>query len=327
MRRLRIKSAVFLSPLVALIAMYIVTDPFQDMPFHQLHEFDIQMLSRGDISVKMYLKNADKYNYDSFIFGSSRATSSTAAEWKRYLPKNSQPFSFGAWNESVKGMYRRLKLIDSLNHKINNTFIVIDLDRSFNLGPITWDHYLITHQSARDYYLNHFYTYIQDPKLLLTIIKHTIFNQKITGPNFTGQEKEDLDLITNDWDLNSDKKILADSVNYYKNSISRFYERSKTKQLSPILIDAKNKIFLLKIAALLQKHHSNNKIVISPIYDQVGINPADLNFLGVVFGKQNVFDFSGINEITQDIHNYSSDVMHYRKKVGNLIFTKVYAGR
>ena len=41
------------------------------------------------------------------------------------------PFSFGAWNENIEGMYRRIKLIDSLGGPLRNAFIVMDVDGTF----------------------------------------------------------------------------------------------------------------------------------------------------------------------------------------------------
>ena len=111
---------------------YILTDPFQDMPFHAYHEFNILMLSRGDISTKVYLRNRNKYKYNSFIFGSSRSTAHTSVNWEHYLDKNDRAFSFGAWNESVVGVYKRLKLIDSLKDSIKNAFIILDEAQNTN---------------------------------------------------------------------------------------------------------------------------------------------------------------------------------------------------
>ena len=41
-------------------------------------------------------------------------------------------------------------------------------------------------------------------------------------------------------------------------------------------------------------------------------------------GKENVFDFSGINEYTNDIHNYY-ERGHYRPILGARLLQKVYA--
>ena len=62
------------------------------------------------------------------------------------------------------------------------------------------------------------------------------------------------------------------------------------------------------------------------------INGADVNDLIIIFsytgnyfleGKQNVFDFSGINFITNDYHNYYEN-SHYRPHVADYIMKEIY---
>ena len=41
------------------------------------------------------------------------------------------------------------------------------------------------------------------------------------------------------------------------------------------------------------------------------------------FGKENVYDFSGINEFTEDYHNYY-EAGHYRPLLGNKLLERIY---
>ena len=66
--------------------------------------------------------------------------------------------------------------------------------------------------------------------------------------------------------------------------------------------------------------------MISPLYDQVKFNPEDLSVLQEVFGHNQVFDFSGVNEFTTSKYNYY-ETSHYRPHVANEIMKKVYAGQ
>jgi hypothetical protein len=319
------KALLLLAPLILLTVSYVITDPYQSMPWHNIHAFDILMLSRGDISTKLYLKNINAYQYDSFIFGSSRTTAHTGAEWKKYLPQGNVPFSFSGWNETIAATYKRIKLIDSLNKPLNNAFMVIDVDQTFKSREINWDHYLVTGMSKYDYYLNDYIHYLQSPRLVIMSIDYKIFHkQRAYMQLFAGMKTGDLDLVNNDWEPNSEQKIITDSVNYYKNSLSKFYIRPPLQQISERQISATTLNILRKTKAIFNRRHTACKIVIAPIYDQVKINPVDLMLLKFIFGSQNVFDYSGINPITANKFNYGSDVLHYRKKVGNLIFSHVY---
>ncbi len=289
------------------------------------------MLSRGNESTKVYLKNKDRYHYDSFIFGSSRSTAHTSSGWAKYLPKDCVPFSFGAWNDPIEGIYKRIRLIDSLGGPIKNAFIIIDVDRTFKLegdiknSELGSDHYLISGISKYDYYINDFLYYLKTPGLIITSLDYTLFHKKRNYMDgFIGMKPGDLDPVNNDWQPNAEKTITADSVAYYKNSLSKFYARPLVEKIAGGQINREKEQCLYNIQAIFKKHATNCKIVIGPLYDQVKLNPKDLAILDKVFGKSNVYDYSGINEITNNKFNYGADVVHYRKKVGDLIYKEIY---
>ncbi|MDB4903848.1 MAG: hypothetical protein JWQ63_3129 [Mucilaginibacter sp.] len=318
-------------PLLILSTLYIITDPFQNILPRDEYAFDYMMLSRGNVSTKVYLKNKDKYIYDSFIFGSSRSCSHTSKEWAKYLSKDNVPFSFGAWNESIEGIYRRIKLIDSLKGPLKNAFIIIDVDRTFaksdtdKVSDFSSDHYLISGISKYDYYMNDYFSYLKNPLLILTSIDYKLFHRRRWYmESFVHMDKGDLDPVNNDWDLNSEKTILTDSISYYKGSADKFYKRSPVQKIAKVQISKKKEQYLLKIFAVFKRHHTNYKIVIAPLYDQIKLNPQDILVFDNIFGKSNVYDYSGINEITDNLFNYGKDVVHYRKKVGNLIYEEIY---
>ncbi|MCX6296671.1 MAG: hypothetical protein NTX97_11510, partial [Bacteroidetes bacterium] len=76
--------------------------------------------------------------------------------------------------------------------------------------------------------------------------------------------------------------------------------------------------------SILKSHNTQYKIVISPLYNQEKLDPGDLNYLVNLFGGENVFDFSGINFITNDFHNYY-ETSHYRPFVCDYILNIIYS--
>jgi hypothetical protein len=80
---------------------------------------------------------------------------------------------------------------------------------------------------------------------------------------------------------------------------------------------------LLEIADIFKKNKTNYKLVINPLYDQVKLNQQDLDILIKLFGKENVHDFSGINFITNDYHNYYENP-HYRPHIADYIMGEIY---
>ena len=327
--KLFIKKSFFISlPILIIAACYIITDPYKKIWNYDNYACDYVMLNRGDVSTRVYLKNRGKYHYNSFIFGSSRSTANTSSEWRKYLPGGSMPYSYGSWSESIKGIYKKVALIDSLGDKIDNAFIVVDdytFTPHFSEEITTYDHYLISGDSKIMYHLRSFFSYLTNPLLILTSIDYSIFHKKRGYmKDFVGMKPDDLDPVTNDWMVHSEETIKSDSIGYYKNCLHKFYPRSKEQLYYNRQISREEEIYLLGINHIFQKHGTHFKIVIAPLYDQKKFNTEDLSLLRTIFDSTNVFDFSGINAITNDYHNYASDAIHYRKKIGNLIFKEVY---
>jgi hypothetical protein len=102
-----------------------------------------------------------------------------------------------------------------------------------------------------------------------------------------------------------------------------FYPRESIPSYSPVSIQDQQKIMLSEIENIFQKWNTDYKIIFSPIYDQLKLNKQDLIYLENLFGKQNVFDFSGINEITNDYTNYY-EWSHYRPHAAREILLILY---
>ena len=93
--------------------------------------------------------------------------------------------------------------------------------------------------------------------------------------------------------------------------------------VSPIVIQQPQKVLLDSIAGIFEKHHTECEIIISPLYNQIRINPADLNHLQELFGATHVHDFSGVNKWNTDWHNYF-ETSHYRTHVAREILSILY---
>ena len=132
------------------------------------------------------------------------------------------------------------------------------------------------------------------------------------------------DLKTGDVYYGADRVIWEDMEGYYQEQVKKgvFYDRRKCKVMSkPVTREEKE--LLLKIKGYFDKHGTDYRIVICPHYDQKPIGNDHLQLLNAVFGAQTVFDYSGINQITESIYNYYED-SHFRPNVGDAIMQEVY---
>lgn len=82
-------------------------------------------------------------------------------------------------------------------------------------------------------------------------------------------------------------------------------------------------LMLLKISNIFSKHKTNVKIVVSPLYDEIKLNPKDLDILSFYFGEKNIYDFSGPSHFSSNIGNYYEN-SHYRTTVGREILNAIY---
>jgi hypothetical protein len=327
--RLFLKSViVFCIPILTLIIIYVWTDPFKVIYNYSSYLSDYVMLNRGFVSTEVFLKNNRNYNFNSFIFGSSRSIAYTCDTWGEYLSKDCSIFSYGNWNESIEGILKKVQLIDSKGNKIMNVIIVIDPDLTFikSNRTISYDHYLISGKNLGQFHLMNLSKWFRDYRLILTSIDYKLFKTRRSYMrDFIGMKSDDINPINNDWLLNSEVPILKDSVTYYSKNINKFYTRPKLEQESRIQISSSDSLMMQKINSVFKKHKTNVKIIIGPLYDQIRFNKNDLQCLQAIFGRENIFDFSGINDITNNMYNYLGDASHYRNRTGSRILKRIYS--
>ena len=126
---------------------------------------------------------------------------------------------------------------------------------------------------------------------------------------------------------NEEPRAIQDSLlnagKYYDQNRMKEFSNKQKPSVSPRLLNTEKILVFKKIKQIFDKHHTNYKIIISPLYDQVKLNSKDYNSLCVVFGEKNVFDFSGVNKWTSDYHNYYES-SHYLPSVASEIMKEVY---
>jgi len=331
-KKIIFKTAILVFPFFLVFIAYLITDPRKKIYTYDEYTFDYIMLNKGDVSTRLLLNKKDKQHYDSFIFGSSRSCATRSDEWRKYLPPQNVPFSYGSWNESLEGIYRKIRVLDSLQVPIRNALIFIDVTLTFEKNteydPIDSDHYLISGIGKFDYYKSDFLEYLRNPKLIITSIDYYLFKtQRSYMNNFVDPKYGGLNPINCDWRTKSEELIVQDSVNYYNRCKDRFYERPSEQVYAAQSISKEMEEYLLSIHSIFQKHKTNYKLIINPLYDQVKLNTEDLNLLKEIFGAYRIFDFSGINTITGNIYNYNEDVSHYRIRTGDFLLKEVYADK
>lgn len=331
MKRFVLGIILFLSPFLIPIILYLLIDPYKvlykykeqintDKTYQVAYNRDFQ-------TTQLFLYNYKKYKYDSFILGNSRSFFYQTSTWNKYIKGN--PFHFNASNESIYGINCKLKFLDDLKVEIRNVLIVIDagaLQETKNgKGHLIIKHPALSKESYVSFHIEMFKGFF--PKAIFPF----------TDLYFTGRKKQYMNAYgitnkvwTHDTKTNQltyyvyDQQINKDPQSYYSDKMSIFYDRDTIQKFSEPVIFNEQAVLLKSISEILKSHKTKYRIIISPMYNQIKLNPQDLNYLKDLFGAEKIFDFSGINKFTADFRNYYEDA-HYRPCICDSIMKTVYS--
>lgn len=329
MKRFVAKCFLFLLPIVVLLASFVWADPFRLFKTYANYSDEMFVIPNRDfISSSVYLKNAEIKQYDSFIFGSSRTVAYKTETWSKYLKGETHPFVFDASGESLFGIYTKMKYIDSHGGKLKNVLLIVDTDCTFAHEGDQDSHLSIKHpQIANTSWLRFYWTFFKsylDRSFFKSYWKFRLNGRYDPSmADYIENRHIQYDTWTNDVRLmDQDKALEEDSASYYASRESLFYHRPDSLRYAPVQL-TKNYIRMLdSIRQILNRQHTNYKIIISPLYDQVKMNDSDLMVLNRFFPGR-VYDFSGQNAWTNDGHNYYES-SHYTPKVGQQLLELIY---
>ncbi|MGZ5285665.1 MAG: hypothetical protein ACXWB9_00705 [Flavisolibacter sp.] len=329
----------FSIPFILMVVTYIYLDPFKVVwnypAYYDTAGSNNISLNKDYVSTENWKKYYSQYKYDSYIFGSSRSIYYEIDTWKELIGADYKScYHFDAYGESLYGIAKKFEFLESRNIPIKNALIVLDgeiLGQTENSGGHLFiKHPLLSGQHPFMFQVECFKSFF-DFKFLTSYLDF-----KITGKVKEYMKKEFMivdrspihyDPVTNELRQKSyEEMITKNKEGFYEPRKAVFYERKARDSIAMRIIQEGQRELLLSIKRVLDKNNSNYRIVISPLYDQVKFNPDDLGALQEIFGHNQVFDFSGVNEFTASKYNYY-ETSHYRPHVANEIMKKVYAGQ
>ncbi|MCU4173884.1 hypothetical protein [Carboxylicivirga sp. N1Y90] len=330
MRKFYIKIVVFgtalVIPLLVFIGLYIHFDPFKIVGEYDTF-YDTEIVPNRDyISTEIFLDQ--KYDYNSFIFGSSRAIAFKARSWEKYLDENAKPFVFDASGESLFGIYKKIKFLEKRGTNLDNVFILFcrngvcindNYDEHLNIK-----HPLVSEESWFKFHFTFFKSYFE-LKFLLGYYSYMITGQESALTSGIIQDGGiSIDYENNQILLDTlDLQINSNTAKYYKENRHIFYEQENESYEEEQKLQASHIEMLKEIKEILERNNTKYKVVLSPIYDQVKFSPEDKSSLKMVFGDH-LYDFTGENFITSDYTNWY-ETFHYRPFIADSIMNIVYS--
>ena len=319
-------------PIFGLLFLYIWLDPFKVINHYDSYYVSgvpcYVPINRDYVSTQTFIDNYSRYKWDSFIFGNSRSIFFEVVEWKKYIGSR-ECFHFDASSESLLGIYQKINFLQVKRIPIKNALILIDhltlIQVQEKTGHLFMSHPVLSGQNKFWFHIEHFKIFLQASFwwsyfdfLMTGEFKNYMTDVMSNSP--IEYDKRTNELKYGDFDRLIKKKP---SLYYTESRLLQFYKRNETEKSSTAIISERQRRILLRIKSLLHSSGTKYRIIISPLYDQLKVNKDDLNILIDIFGKKNVYDFSGKNSITDDYHNYYES-SHYRPVVTRFILQQIY---
>ena len=330
MKHYLLKLLLFFSPILLVVAIYVVLDPFMVVWHYDDYRVEDRavFINRAYVSSRVFENQNDTCHYDSFIFGNSTSLNYYVADWQRYIGTGTHPFHFDAMNGSVEGIYLKVGFIDEHHAPIKNALVILDnkmLQKGDYRSHLFMQPATLTHNDNWvQFHSTQFMTFLS-PQFL-----RAYFDYLFTG-KYKPYMKEVLQQphrVSYDKPSNEIKETLAERLidrgKYFTpERCEQFAGKQHPDSIDVPHIDAERRRMFGEIASVFMRHNTRVKVIVSPYYDRIRLNPSDLRFLQSTFGKQNVYDFSGPNKWNADYHNYY-DTVHYRPHVARELLKIVY---
>ena len=332
MKRFLSLLALYSIPFLLAWGIYMAFDPFKVIwhydNFLPTGEY-ATTLDMDYVSTTNYGHLNPQQHYNAFIFGNSRSRCWKVDSWRQHLDGDAVCYHFDAHGETLLGIDRKVGYIDRMGERLDHVLMVIDASvlreteivrtHIRYLAPqlADWPDAVGFHVcNFKSFYTPRFTKAYLDFKLSGHVKPYMIENEIFT-------RNDHYDPISNEYlPLTSEQKI-ATGTFYDGERMKMFEGQQFPDSVSPPLIAAKQLEMLEHMAGVFARHHTDVKIAISPLFNQIRLNPSDLVKLREIFGADKVFDFSGVNDITSDFHHYYEE-SHYRIHIADSLFNVIY---
>ncbi|MBP3764084.1 MAG: hypothetical protein J6I49_09465 [Bacteroidales bacterium] len=318
----------FAVPTLALGLYYLASDPFKVVWPHEAYYpewgWGGVTLNHDHVSSRLFRQNNGRRHYDAFIFGNSRSRAFRTEAWRRHIGDAAECFHFDAHGESLYGLHKKV-LYAATHSDMHHALLVLDHsllegckartdNHLFFVSPVTDGHALLFHfRNAVDFC---------DPQFLVEYTAWWLTGYHSWMKNIAPPIDQHYVDSTNEFSHPIDNGQMTEAEFYDAERMQLFYDRPATERTSEPVIGECQRRLLGEVAQTLKAEGCNIKVIVNPLYDQVRLHPDDMEALRQLFGDC-VYDYSGINALTSDVHNYY-ETSHYRPHVAERILEEVY---
>jgi len=321
--------AFFLVPFITCLLVYVVADPF--MIIYKYDNFNKKSYinkNRDYISSEMLMMNSGKYKYDSFVLGASTSLAFAPSIWKEYIHPDSLCYSFDASGEYIEGIWSKVRYLDINAFQINNALIVLESNAFgpfINDVPLFMKHPKVYPSSKWYFHYASFLSFVE-LKFQISLITHLITGRFYPFMKETLiASKYEYDTITNEfYNTGLWEDIKRDSIGFYEARSDIFSRLPGEYSEEMRQITDNHKTMLLDIKGVFDKQKTDYRIIICPGLKRKAFNKEDLAVIKEIFGEKYVFDFSGINEFSENIGDYT-DPTHFKRHLASRMLEIAYS--
>jgi hypothetical protein len=338
MKNIVLRALLFFAPILGVIALYIYLDPFKLVGLKSNYKPMGQPVSvplnQNRVSAGTFLFYKDSLHYNSFIFGSSRSMFYEIHDWVPYLDASASCLHFDASAETLEGILHKVQFIDREGGDFRNVLFILDVDifRSYTLlneHLYMEDPLVVGYSKWLPFQSGHFMAFL-DRKFLRAYLEYRFtgkYAPYMSSQNVLDDKPFAYDPLTNEVRYTYYEELAAQGLYYTEERLKKFEpKRDGMQRYAQPVIEGRNRKLLEEIATLLGRHSCAVKVVISPLFNQVNMAKEDVAILQSVFGRDVVYDFSGINNLTNS-HTGYYERSHYRPHIAKAVLDSIYNGQ
>lgn len=322
---LAVKLLVFITPIIAVIGMYVIDDPFRVIRKYDDFDSDV-ILNESYTGWQIYknAKNGERFN--SFLLGNSCTMAYPCREWEKHLSPGDRAVRLFGNAETMLALLMKLEALERDGAEIKNVLMILDSE-SLKMTGLFSDFLNIlppevSGKSMMEVQCGFLQGFIM-PDFLFPYVKYKLTGKMPVSAGYFNPYGKVRDSSNNDCINPRDRMIEEEGEVYWEIRSGEFPAREGHPKWAEKEIYGPQTDLLMKISEILRRNSTSFKIIISPDFNQVSLNPEDKKTLETIFGKENVHDFSGENEYTADYHNYYEHI-HYRPQLGIRLMEEIY---
>lgn len=317
MKRFVLLTLLALSPVLLLVAFYVVRDPF-----HVVKPYKGQVYNPGDtisltinwghVTVESYKYFDPQGHFDSFIFGSSLSGYYRIKDWVPHLPADARPFHFNASRETLYGILNKLNWLTDRGVAIKNALIIME-DEMLMRRPLDSDVLFVQHPStAREvsWWKFHqlYFNAFRRPEIVAYLLCPGPMTQRVLDEGYaTTDITNRIEPINEGYYAWADSVIAVNPAEFYTPEHVKRYSLPLKEMPCQDKINPAVSILLSEIQHVLERQGTDYHIIIPPHYGYEAIDSRDLYKLEKIFGLSRVHDFSHDPELGSDLHYYYDD--------------------